>query len=57
MLAVVRSKSLPKDSGRHLVGVWIGGVWNGRFPESETYFSEAKSSRKIPEIPQKERFF
>ena len=21
--------------GRHLVGVWIGGVWNGHFPESE----------------------
>ena len=42
--------------GRHLVGVWIGGVWNGHFPESEKYFSEAEFSRKIPEIPQKERF-
>ena len=21
--------------GRHLVGVWIGGVWNGHFPESD----------------------
>ena len=42
--------------GRHLVGVWIGGVWNGHFPESEKYFSEAEISRKIPEIPQKERF-
>ena len=42
--------------GRHLVGVWIGGVWNGHFPESEKYFSEAEFSRKIPKIPQKERF-
>ena len=42
--------------GRHLVGVWIGGVWNGHFPESEKYFSGAEISRKIPEIPQKERF-
>ena len=43
--------------GRHLVGVWIGGVWNGRFPESEKYFSEAEFSSKILEIPQKERVF
>ena len=35
--------------GRHLVGVWIGGVWNGHFPESEKSFSEAEFSRKIPE--------
>ena len=42
--------------GRHLVGVWIGGVWNGHFPESEKYYSEAEISRKIPEIPQEERF-
>ena len=42
--------------GRHLVGVWIGGVWNGHFPESERYFSEAEISSKIPEIRQKERF-
>ena len=40
--------------GRQLVGVWIGGVWNGHFPESEKHFSEAEFSRKIPEIPQKE---
>ena len=45
-----------RSVGRHLVGVWIGGVWNGHFPESEKYFSEAEFSRKIPEIPQKERF-
>ena len=32
-------------------------VWNGHFPESEKYFSEAEISRKILEIPQKERFF
>ena len=32
--------------GRLLVGVWIGGVWNGHFPESEKYFSEAESSKK-----------
>ena len=43
--------------GWHLVGVWIGGVWNGHFPESEKYFSETEISRKNPEIPQKERFF
>ena len=42
--------------GRHLVGVWIGGVWNDHFPEPEKYFSEAEISWKIPEIPQKERF-
>ena len=41
---------------RHLVGVWIGGVWNGHFPESEKYFSGAEISRKILEFPQKERF-
>ena len=28
--------------GRHLVGLWIGGVWNGHFPETEKYFSEAE---------------
>ena len=39
--------------GQHLVGVWIGGVRNGHFPESEKYFLEAEISRKIPEIPQK----
>ena len=33
------------------MGVWIGGVWNGHFPESEKYFSDAEFSRKIPEIP------
>ena len=42
--------------GRHSVGVWLGGVWNGHFPESEKYFSEAEISRKMPEIPLKERF-
>ena len=49
-------RTLGAPLGRHLVGVWIGGVWNGHFPESEKYFSEAEFSRKIPEIPQKERF-
>ena len=38
------------------MGVWIGGVWNGHFPESEKYVSEPEICRKIPEIPQKERF-
>ena len=42
--------------GRHLVRVWIGGVWSGHFPESEKYFSGAELCRKIPENPQKERF-
>ena len=46
--------SSEKFFGWHLVGVWTGGVWNGHFPESEKYFSEAEFSRKIPEIPQKE---
>ena len=39
------------------MGVWIGGVWNGHFPESEKYFSGAEISRKIPEIPQKNAIF
>ena len=38
------------------MGVWIGGVWNGHFPESGKYFSEAEISRKMPEFPRKERF-
>ena len=37
-------------------GEWIGGDWNDHFPESEKYFSEAEIFRKIPGIPQKERF-
>ena len=41
--------------GRHVVRVWIGGVWNGHLPEPEKYFSEAEISRKIPEIQQRER--
>ena len=40
--------------GRHLVGVWIGGVCNGHFPESENSLQRPKS-RKILEVPQKER--
>ena len=57
------SPELPRSSlcfalffGRHLVAVWIGGVWKGNFPESEKYFSEAEFSRKIPEILQKGRY-
>ena len=50
------SISISQTCLRHLVGVWIGGVWNGHFPESEKYFSEAEISRKILEFPQKERF-
>ena len=42
--------------GRQLVGVWIGGVWNDHFPESEKYISETEIFSKILEIPQKERF-
>ena len=30
------------------VGVWIGGVWNGHFPESEEHFSETEICRKSP---------
>ena len=44
-----------KKIGWHLVGVWIGGVWNGHFPESKI-FSEAEFFRKIPEILQRVRF-
>ena len=40
----------------NLVGEWIGGVWNGRFSESEKYFSEAEFWRKIHRIPQQEQF-
>ena len=25
------------------VGIWIGGVWNGHFPDFEQYFSEAEN--------------
>ena len=43
--------------GLHLVGIWIGGVWNGHFQSPKNkYSSEAEISRKMPEIPQKERF-
>ena len=58
LLAFLGSPSFcPKTRiGRHLMGVWIGGVWNGHFPESEKYFSEAEISRKMPEILQQERF-
>ena len=42
--------------GRHLIGVWIGGIWNGHFPESEKYLSGPEFSRKIPEMPQKAIF-
>ena len=40
---------------RHLVGAWLGGVWNDHFQESEHNFSEAEICRKIPEAPQKIR--
>ena len=50
------ASSLSQGIGRHLVGVWIGGVWDGHFPGSEKYFSEAEISKKMPEILQKERF-
>ena len=33
--------------GRHSVGVWIGGVWNDHFPQSEKYFSGPKFSQKF----------
>ena len=44
--------SRPATSG----GVWIGGVWNDHFPESEKYFSEAEICSQTLEIPLKERF-
>ena len=40
-----RFVNLGAKFGRHLVGVWIGGIWNGgngHFPESGKYFSEAE---------------
>ena len=37
--------------GRHLLGVWIGGIWNGHCPEPAKN-SEAELSKKIPEITQ-----
>ena len=40
----------PRENGTMcrpaLIGVWIGGVWDGHFPESEKYFSEAEIPRK-----------
>ena len=33
-----------------VVGVWIGGAWNGHFPESEKCFSDAEIYRKFPDI-------
>ena len=30
----------------HLMGVWIGGIWNGHFQESKKYFSESQLCRK-----------
>ena len=38
MLRSLRPLQLHQESGRHSVGVWIGGVWNGQFPESENIF-------------------
>ena len=32
---VVTQKIRKSQIRRHLVGVWIGGVWNGHFPESK----------------------
>ena len=37
-------------------GVWIGGVWNGHFPQSEKQVSQAEICPKTSEILQKERF-
>ena len=37
-----------KFLGRHLVGVWIGGVWNGHLPEPEKYFSEVETLQENP---------
>ena len=48
-----RSVPIKEKNRPALSGVWIGGVWNGHFPDSEKYFSEAEFPRKIPEILQK----
>ena len=50
------SRAAPQKFGRHLVGVWIGGVWNCHFSIARKYFSEAEFCSKIPEFPQKEQF-
>ena len=43
--------------GRHLVGVWIGGVWNRHFPESEKYiFQRPKFAGKSPKFRRKSDF-
>ena len=34
----VRTFFVQQKLGRHSVGVWIGGVWNGHFPESKKLF-------------------
>ena len=39
----MRRKTQENSFGRPLVGVWVCGVWNGHFPESEKYSSDAEA--------------
>ena len=57
MMAEEASVLFKRFESAGLVGVWIGGVWNGHFQESGKYLSEAEVCRKMPGVPQKERFF
>ena len=49
-------RAAPPTRPALIEGVWIGGVSNGYFRESEKDFSEAEIYGIIPESPQKERF-
>ena len=44
-----------RKNAQCLVAVWVGGMWNGHFPESRKYGSGPEICREIPQIPQKER--
>ena len=39
-------RRLLKRFGRHSVGVWIGGEWNGDFPESKNVFQSPLKFRR-----------
>ena len=53
---VLKTKPWRHKLGRQLVGVWIGGVWNGHFPESETIFQRPKFAGKSPKFCRKRDF-
>ena len=42
--------------GRHLVGIWIGGVWNGHFPVPKSIFQRPKLTGTSPKFRRKGDF-